>query len=138
MRVNLVPQGGAPLGGYVNITERFENLSDRVLPNEAREIIALDILGKYPREQAQNILGGWVSRLRKGATLTVSVVDIREIARGVLDGTLGTLDADSLLYPGGCIVTVSELANGLEQAGLKVLRKFIDNRRAVVVAKRPE
>lgn len=134
----------APMGDPKRTRGNVGDLSDLVDAGEAEEIVALDILDFFPGEMADQVLHNWLSRLSRGGKITVGVVDVREVARGLLDGRLTLDDAQELLHGRQTaewdyrksVFTLSHLVEVLTNLGLKVLKKRVENYRAIVTAER--
>lgn len=159
MKVNLLldnPDG--VLGGYVNIDQftppddttgriggEVGDLSHTVDAAEAEEIVALEILDFFPAKRTDHVLDNWLSRLAHGGTITVSVVDTREVARGVLNRQLTMETLNGLLYGEQkrpwefrkAAYTMEQLVEVFRGKGLKILQKRLVNFRAYVTAQRP-
>lgn len=116
-------------------------LDDFVCENEATEILALEILDKFSPDKVDNILDHWLSRLAHKGRLTISVVDLYEIARGVVCESINVEIANNLLYgtnvKNNSAFTLDQLSMVLENKGYKVIKKFIENNRAYVTVERP-
>lgn len=159
MKLNLlINNSGDVRNGYLNIDPSanpedpygrvrcdLDNLDPLVDANEATEVVALDILDYYATTDVDRVLNHWLSKLAHGGTLTVSVVDLREVSRQFLAGGLGLDEANLLLHGEQdgpmrfrmCSLTLDHLSAVLENKGLKVLKRRIVDRRAVVTCQRP-
>ncbi len=159
MRLNiLLDDPGGARSGYANVDpfapegdrDRFKcdvsNLDAVVDNGEAVEIVAHDILDYFGVGKIDEILDHWVSKLAYGGRLSLSVVDVREVARGLLAESLPFNDASILIYGAQqrawdfrrSMFTVARLAEVLENKGFNVLKKRIENFRAVVTCERPK
>lgn len=154
MKLNiLMDDPGGVRSGYVNVDPFVQegdrsrswadprNLSAVADPGECEEVVALGVLDCYPADAVDGVLDHWLSLLAHGGRLTVSVTDLREVARGFLAGAIGLDEANSLLH-GGAVKKASaldllSLAEVLENKGYKILHKRVVNRRAVVTCERP-
>jgi len=150
MKVNLlVNQPGDVRSGYLNIDPAAPadcqdgrvhgDLSKLSLveANEATELVAHGILDRYSVQDADTVLDQWIGKLAHGGTLSISVVDIREVARAVLYGTILLEDANALLHAGKqCSLTMGRLVDVLQSKGLKIVRKHIQDYQAFVIAQR--
>lgn len=155
MKVNLLINNAADVrSGYLNIDPfaqsddgagRFKCGLDRldllVDPGECEELVAHDVLDAYPAQSVDAVLDHWLSRLAHGGTIALSVVDMREVARAFLAGSLNLEEANKLLHGVGVTkkstLSVDILSDVLEGKGMKVLVRRVENYRAVVVAQRP-
>jgi hypothetical protein len=159
MKVNLLLNNpGSVRSGYVNLdpfapdmdTSRIRlpqgvgDLAPIVDPAEATEFIALDILDRVPDSYQEAVLNHWVSRLRKGGVIAISVIDLTSVARALSNGQITTDAAKHLLYSGQqqqwdrrtTGYTLKSLADALSNRGLKILKKRLEGFSAVVVAQR--
>lgn len=121
------------------------DLSHCCCDGEATEIVAYDILNYYSGESADVLIQNWLSCLAHGGKLTLSVVDLQEVSRGLLAGTLSLEDANHLLHGEQradwefrrCSLTMGRVVEMLENTGYKILHKRVTNHRAYVTCERP-
>lgn len=121
------------------------DLAHSVDAAEAEAVVALDVLDYFPGAVADVVLGNWLSRLARGGTLTVSVVDVREVARSLLAGNLSLEEVNELLLGKQekpwqfkkAAFTLSQLAEVLKNLGYQILARRVQNHRAVVTCRRP-
>lgn len=159
MKVNLLLDSpGDVRSGYVNIDQfakpndsagriqgDVSNLDQYVDTGEATEIIALDILHHFGPNDADTVLSNWLSKLAHGGKLTFSVVDYKEVARGILANTLSADDVNELLHgtqdPAWkghrSSFTLSDLVQVLQNRGFRVLSKRVQSYRAILTVQRP-
>lgn len=157
MKINLLLQNPLDIrSGHLNVDPyangqdgrvkgRLLDLSPLVDANEASELIAHDILDFFGAVQVDQALNHWLSRLAHGGKIVVSAIDVGEVGRAFLSGTIDLDTANTLLYgeqdkPGRwrkSALTLSRLAAVLEGKDLKVLSKRVANYRGVVTAIRP-
>lgn len=144
--------------GYVNIDPFAEpcdphgrvkgalhDLGHTVDDGEASEIVANDVLDYHPGAVLDDVLNNWLKKLARGGTLTVSTVDVREVARLVWFGNVDINEANNLLHGEQkkewqlrkVSLSLPHLVEVLEAKGFKVLQKRIHNLRAVVTVQRP-
>lgn len=109
----------------------------QVSPNEAEEVIALDILDKLPPEHVEEAFRYWVSRLAHGGKLTVSALDYAEAARYLWDKPADVGLANAVLYGRRSAHTFEALVALAEGCGLKVEKTWWDDLRIFLVATRP-
>ncbi len=158
-RVNLLLDNpGDVRNGYLNfdphapencldgrICAAVDDLSHTIDFNELTELVAHDILDYFGMEQADKVLDHWLSRLAHGGTLSLSVVDLREVSREVLANTLDLADVNELLFGRQerewqfkkSVFTLPVLIGMFEKKGYQVLLKKAANNRAVVTVQRP-
>lgn len=159
MKLNLlIDNPGDCRSGYVNVDPltpddcsdgrvraHLHDLSPVADDGEAVEIVALDVLDYFPAAQADEVLQGWLRKLAHGGRLTVGVVDLKEVCRGVLAHTLSDEDANELLHGRQerphqfrkASFTLGKLAEVLGNLGYKVLAKRVQGHRAIITVERP-
>lgn len=155
VRLNLLLNNpGGVRSGYLNVDPYSQGWAAAADPgdlgglcdaNEAAELVALEVLDFYPAHLADAALDHWLSRLAHGGEVTLSTVDLREVCRGFLGGYLSHDDANNLLHgipthDAGVkrsSYTLGQLVEVLENKGMVVVRKRLQNYRAVVTARRP-
>ena len=84
--------GDKPLEGYINLDAKFGDTvwpiwrreGDETYGDAIDEIRASHILEHFPHSQTQNILSGWVSKLKPGGILKIAVPDFHKIAQAYL------------------------------------------------------
>lgn len=99
MKTNLLI-GGKPLNGYLNIDVLAQpNHQDRVAGditnldavvdnNECQELLAIDVIDFVPLQIRQQTLQNWSNKIAHGGIITVSAVDLVELARLISSGQL--------------------------------------------------
>lgn len=158
MKVNLLLDNPAGVrNGYINIDPFApDNDRDRVKGDvstishsiddgEASEILAYDILDFFAANMADEILAHWLSKLAHGGTLTVAVIDLLEVARGVTSHIVSIEQAQDLLHGlqekkwdlKKSSYTLQQLVSTISSRGYKVLSKRVENYRAIVTCQRP-
>jgi len=106
----------------------------------ADEILALDILEHFPREEARRVLKMWIELLRPGGMITIRCPDFRHVM------TLPQSDerTELLLYGGQdypenfhkCGFTVATLTKLLEDNGLGVIKSQVTSAGNLEIAAR--
>lgn len=159
MKLNLlIDNPGDVRSGYVNVDPlapesspdgrvraHLHDLSVVVDDGEAAEIVALDVLDYFPQAQADDVLSGWLKKLAHGGRLTIGVVDLKEVARGVVQHTLSAEDVNELLHGKQeqpwqfrkASYTAGQLAEVLGNLGYKILARRVQGHRAVITVERP-
>jgi hypothetical protein len=111
MNVNLLLDNpGDVRSGYLNI-DNFAQPNDKygripgdvfslslIDDGELTELIVLDILDYVPACKLDEVLENWLRKLGHGGTITVSVVDIREVSRAIFNNRLSIDDANELIH----------------------------------------
>jgi hypothetical protein len=121
------------------------NLDPVVDAGEAAELVAHDLLDRVPLAQANTLLDHWLSKLAHGGTITVSCVDLLEVAKSLQNRLITVEEASTLLHGEQgknwqfrqANYTLAQIADTLRGKGLKVQQKRINEFRAIVVAQRP-
>lgn len=127
------------------IRAEIADLSHTVDFNECEELVAHDILDYFGMEEADRVLNHWLSRLAHQGTLSLSVVDLREVSRDLLANTIDIADVNELLYGRQtkpwqfkkCVFTMPVLVGMLQARGYKILTKKSSGYRAIVTVQRP-
>lgn len=156
MRINLLIDNPKDVrNGYLNIDpfatgadSRLQaNLSDldRIVCNgEALEIVASDILGYFPAQQVDEVMAHWIGKLAHGGTIAITEIDLKEIGKKYLANVLSLNEANDLIHGlqtqpwqlRKSSFTLQVLVEVMQNLGLKILTKRIQNNRATIVAQR--
>lgn len=126
------------------IRAAVDDLSHTIDANELEELVAHDILDYFGVSEADRVLDHWLSRLAHGGTLSLSVVDLREVSRAVLANALDIADVNELLFGQQerawqfkkCVFTLPVLVGMLRKKGYKILLQKCADCRAVVTCQR--
>lgn len=157
MKINLLLRSpGEARQGYVNIDPAAPAGQANYIPglphdlscaeaNEVTELVAHDILDRYGITEVDKVLEHWIGKLSHGGLLHLSVVDLGEVSRAFLAGSLSLDETNTLLHGEQdgpmrhrqCSLTMAQLVGVLEHKGLKILRKHLVHFRATVSAQRP-
>lgn len=144
--------GGLPRSGHLNVEVAGDpppgavkgnalDLSEHVDANEAASLVALNVLDTLAPAEAARALEHWLTRLGHGGELTVSGVDLRAVARALVNGELTHDEADALVHgvaaPRRSSYSLPRLVKVLASRGLEVLSQRIVHFNAVVTARRP-
>ena len=127
------------LGHYLN------DISNLVEDNECLEILAPTIINYLPFNQLQQIITGWVSKLRHGGKIVLGGTDLYEISKRVTRGEIDTDLANVLIYGQQTGVwdvkrsqlNLKDVSDLLSHLGLKIITKKLDGIDMVVEAIRP-
>lgn len=123
----------------------WTQLDDICCAAEAETIIALDLLSMIPRNHIDQVLSHWISHLRHGGEIALSVVDTLAVSRALANGELSLPEGGLLLYGeqnqshqlNKSEWSLTSLAEMIKSYGLKIIKQRVQNYRAVVVARRP-
>lgn len=158
MKANLLLEAPNDIrSGYVNIDPLAPhedpdratldpfNLDHTFDAGELSELVAHGLLDYVPNAQLDVVLNGWLSKLAHGGELTLSVIDLREVCRGVLADRLSLDEANTLLFGEQrvqwqfrkCSLTLARLVEVLRAKGFKILSQRLHNYRAYVTCQRP-
>lgn len=108
---------------------------DWVCPeNGAEEILVLDVLRFLPWTQLDQIIGGWISRLAPGGTLTITTPDLHQVAAMIVNDQVDLATAQRTLFGeqmhagNSCrsAIDAHALCQGLVGAGLAITAKRYD------------
>lgn len=158
MKINLLLDNtGDVRSGYINIDPfapdndaagrlkgDISNLDHVVDDGEAIEIIALEVLDYFPGHQADAILTNWLKKLARSGRLTLSVVDVREVARAICANEMSPEDINEHLHGKQekpwqyrkSAYTLTQIAEVLGNLGYKILARRVQNFRAVITVER--
>jgi len=79
-----------------------------------------------------------VRKLRYGGKITISGSEIYEIARGSMNRSLTLEETNSMIYNGRySISSVFDMVASLQQLGLKIIHKRVNDFKYTIVAERP-
>ena len=158
MRVNLLLNNpGDVRSGYLNIDpfspgddpDRVNgdvlDLSHTLDDGEASELLAHDILDFCPNGNADVVLNSWLKKLAHGGQLSLSVTDLREVARAVLADRLSLEEANRLLFGEQrepwqfkkCVFTLSQLTETCQNKGYRILNQRLRDYKAYLTVERP-
>lgn len=149
MKLNLLLDEVNSLNSYTNVKHidcALNQLDPVVDDGEAEEIRAIDILDYFPLKECDKLLQHWVSKLKHGGRLIIQVVDLMLVAKGIIREHILPYDANLFLHgeqrnPSDFRLsnyTINQLVNILEKAfGLTIIRKRLENYRAIIEAERP-
>src|SRR5690606_36574162 len=109
------------------------NLDSVADDGEAKEILALDILDYFPSAKADEVIRNWTRKLAHGGTLTISVVDVREVSRAIVNNAISMDDVNELLHGAQregwqykkASFTLAQLNEAFLEAGFKILARRV-------------
>ena len=153
MKVNLL-YGGAPLSGYLNVNHlgasegchhgNMTDLTEFIDDAEASEILALDVINFFCKNEVLGIIDNWVSKLRHGGKIIIGAADSDSICKSFYEHDISIADINSMLYGEEepfirkNAITVISLAHYLESThGLKIIKKQTLEHKLLVEAQRP-
>lgn len=157
MRINLLLNGETPRSGFLNLDPLaspgdelktrgdLSNLDEFVDDSEAEEIIATDVIDFLPPQTVDGVIDHWIRKLRHGGSIVVGGVDIREVARGLMNQSITPEYANLLLYGvqsapheyRKSTMTMQRLLGVFQAKGLKVMHKRIVSYYYQIKADRP-
>lgn len=143
MKIHLITNQ-EELNGYININalqEDVSNLDKHVMDTECTELITNNTINYIPQNQITQVLNHWISKLRHGATISISSLDIYQVCRSHYNMSLNTSDVINLIYGGTppkiSVLSMKDLSDFLTQRKLKILKKRATNYESVIIARRP-
>ena len=130
--------------GYNNLGF-VKTLDPFVINAECTEILALGIINYIEVEKIPAFLQHVVSKMRHGGKLTLTGKDIFHFAKLVMTqpGNIGLVEVNQMIYgpanqrPYASQVHVNYIADILQQLGLKIDRKSLDDGDFIIEATRP-
>ena len=153
MKLHLCEKPDDIWSGYLNVHPQapehpdcfagpWDGLSLVCEANEATEIVADDVLDRFPSDRVDDVLSGWLSRLAHGGELHLSFVDARPVCRAFYEdrldlGALNALLHDCGPWPRRCLLSIDLVCAVLENQGYRLLRRRLDGHRALVSCRRP-
>jgi hypothetical protein len=157
MKVNLILHDQGPLSGYTNVYPFADdqtpgmtrgdvsNLDALVEDGEATEIVALDVIDFLPASAADDVLAGWARKLRHGGKITIGGVDIREVARRLVNQQIDPAQANAILHGPQRApweyrksnLTLQLALDKMAALGLEVVRREPSQFSYLVTARRP-
>jgi hypothetical protein len=157
MKLNLLYNNNMVRAGYTNIDPfappddpdrtngDIVNLDEYVDDAEATDIIALNVIDFMPSSETNEIIAGWIKKLRHGGTITIGGVDIRDVSKAIIYQQLSLTDANFLLYGAQrapweykkATLTLQHLINALQGQGMEIIKKHSENFTYHVTARRP-
>lgn len=110
--------------GYTTITDM-----GTVETNQATEIFVDRFLELIPVESIMGGIALWVTKMRHGAKLHITSLDIVQISKAVLTKQLKLPDINKLLFgtQSRSALALDDTTSILEHLGLKVLSKKLNN-----------
>src|SRR4051812_2329732 len=112
MKLNIIANRNAAMKGYLNVAEidlkiadynffdvtTLTDLDNCCCIGEAEEILFYDILQRYEKKHGANILKHVVSRLAVDGTISIAVVDIKEVSHFYLRDTISLVDVNKAVF----------------------------------------
>ena len=141
MKVNLTIKP-SDVSGYLNINAveggdiaSFDNM---VSDSEAVEILATDIINFVSMEKVEELIDGWIKKLRHGGKLVIGGVDAFEVCRAVSHTSLSIEEFNQIIHEGrSSQISISELSEILSRKGLTILKRRLSGFNMIVEAQRP-
>ena len=140
MKVYLTVKGDN-ISGYHNIDASSGGdivKMDGVEDSEATEIIASDIINFTDISSINDLLSGWVKKLRHGGRIVVGGVEIDEVCKAFISKAIDVNQFNKLVHEGrGSQITTTDLEKILINHGLTITKKRTDNFNMIIEAIRP-
>lgn len=156
MKVNLLINGTNDIrSGYVNVDpfangqdERvkaeFSNLNDVIDDAECEEFVANDILDYYPASQLGTVLDHWTKKIKRGGTIAISFLDIRELSRDILTDRISIENINILIHGTQksdwdylkSTTSIKQIQSYFNARQFKVVKQRIENYKWMIIAQR--
>jgi hypothetical protein len=103
--------------------------------SEATEIIASDVINFVSLSSLEELISGWIKKMRHGCTLVLGGVEIDEVCKALVSKAIDINKFNETIYEGRTSqISRPELEKILIKHGLKITRKRSDNFNMVVEA----
>ncbi len=108
------------------------------------ESILFTLTDTIPISMLANVIKLYIQKLRHGGVITLLGTDIYQVCLAIANRNVNILDANKLLFGGpsvsdmhSSLVSTNDVANLLEEFGLKITKKALNGISYVVEAQRP-
>jgi hypothetical protein len=155
MKVNLLLNSNDIRSGWVNVdpfaTEgdgkvyaNFHNLDEVLCDAEATEFQALNIMNYIPIPNVQDTILHWISKIRRGGTLSLGGLDIDLMAKAIVRKDIDLVMTNALLFGSqdnplshkkNCL-SIGWTVELLQSNGFKILEKRLESFHYFVKAER--
>lgn len=131
------------LNGYINIKleDGVSNLDSHVMTAECTELVTNNTINYIPPAQIPQVLDHWISKLRHGASISITSLDMYQVCRSCYNLSLTMSEVTELVYGGSppkvSAISMIDLSTYLKQKGLTILKKRATNYESVLIAQRP-
>lgn len=150
MKLNLLLASDDLVAGHINIDPLAQsedkqrgdvlNLDWVAEDSSCHEIRAVDIIDYVDMAEKANIIQHWVSKLKKGGSITLGGYDIYAVTRAIHKHDIDFQEGSAILFglPDGPalgksgILHVSVITDMLKTYGVQVTSKRVDNMRYIV------
>lgn len=156
MKINLLLDNkDGVLNGYLNIDPLSENCPSRIAGDvsnldficdngEVEEILAYNIIEYFHFSLVDGIFNNWLSKLKVGGKLFVSIIDINELSRIYYLNKINLDKFNNIIFgeqkknwdTKKCGLTVYNLTEVLENKGYKILKSEINGYEGLVACER--
>lgn len=156
MKVNLTIDSPNALNGYLNLDPIVKdpgiskvkvdimNIDDYVDNAECTELRAWGVLTYYDSNKIDNMINNWIAKLRIGAIISISDIDIERVFKAYQRGEINITQMNSLLFGEQqknwdlrkCGLNMESVSEALKAKGLEITEKTYHNFNFVVKAKR--
>ncbi len=132
--------------GKLIIRDSVTNIDKHADNAELLELIATDVIDYFPVQETEEIIAGWMSKIRIGGKIVIGGVDLMEVCKSFssydIDSNLANLLLHGQQQPQYMIKKSSSMAlivaSFLQHNGFKVIKKRIQNYQMIVEAKRQQ
>ena len=122
MKVHVVTKNEEHIGGYERVEVANGKLElERFSDNECMHILASDALDELSYENVKKFLASARQKLRMEGSVVVGGVDMRLLARHIINGSISTEDANQTLFNKKSCSDVSLVSDMLAELGLIIM-----------------
>lgn len=140
MKANLRDCKDVKLAGYEDIICSYHNLDSLIEDGELEELRAIEILPLFSAKDFKKIIAHWTKKIAHKGKIIIGILDVMEIAKGIMKYDLTVEQARLYLYGHDneklSVFSIREISNELENLGLKIMRKRVEDYKAIVEAQR--
>jgi hypothetical protein len=122
MKLHVVTKEEKHIEGHERIEVSTEGVNlDQYAENECSLILAPDCLDYFGFNEVQSFLIQARSKMRMKSKLVIGGTDIRLLSRLVIDGSIGTEEANQILFTKKSCADINTVTGILQHVGLKIL-----------------
>lgn len=155
-KINLVYGTGEVYNGFLTLNPFLEqetdsikrcdikNLNNFVDDGEVEELIAINILEYFNANKIPEILSHWIKKVAINGKIIISVTNVYDVARCFVNGIINLETFNGLVHGTNekpymvrrSCLTSTLIENFLKSAGLKIMKRKINNYNVVIEAVR--
>lgn len=146
MKLNLLFNSNDVRAGYQNIDAYTQegdgkiegnvfNLNEIACNAEVVELIALDIIDRIPLPQITQVLGHWLSKIRRGGTITIGGLNLPSVTKAFYRKEIDLVTMNQLFFgkqdtPTNnkkCALDITWIESVLKSEGFKIIQSRLEN-----------